>query len=79
MADTDKKITAGIIELVTKEMAPQQGSADIEAILRGIAMAYAGFACAFHAREKAQDLLIALADELDEPDWREAALQGIGF
>jgi len=77
--DQDKKITADIIKLVTKEMAPPHGSADIEAILRGIAVAYAGFAHAFHAREEAQEMLIALADELDEPDWREATLQGVVF
>ena len=68
MDNTAEKLTGEIVQLVTKDVAQPRGEADLEAILRSIAMAYAAFAGAFHMTEKAQELLIGLAHAMDDPE-----------
>jgi hypothetical protein len=40
---------------------------DQEAILRGIASAYIAFACRLNAKDEAKELLLDLAEKLDDP------------
>ncbi len=65
--DRGEKITADIIKLVTQEIAEHDGEIDFEAIMRGMASAYTAFAYAFRVKEQAKDLLVTLADQLDDP------------
>ena len=68
MDNTPEKLTGEIIQLVTKHIAQQRDKSDLEPILRSIGMAYIGFAGAFRMTQKAQELLIDLADALDDPE-----------
>jgi hypothetical protein len=47
---------------------------DQEAILRGIACAYAAFACRLNAKDQARELLLDLAAKLDDPAMRGAGM-----
>jgi hypothetical protein len=66
--DQGEKITDDIIARIMKSVEDEYGCRiDQKAILRGIACAYIAFAYRLNAKDEAKELLLDLAEQLDDP------------
>jgi hypothetical protein len=63
-----KKLTDNIIRLIASDPPlKHDGKVDVDAIMNAVASAFAGLACSLHTKEQAKELLVTLADLLDNP------------
>jgi hypothetical protein len=75
--DKGKKLTDDIIKLIAKDPPQKQdGNVDVDAIMFAVASVYAGLARSFHGPEQAKDLLLVMADYIENPEWAMKATEG---
>jgi hypothetical protein len=74
--DQGKKLTDDIIKLIASNPPlKHDGSVDVDKVMFAVASVYAGLARSFHAPEQAKDLLLFMADSIEDP---EAAIRAAG-
>ncbi len=75
--DQGKKLTDDIIKLIVNDPPQKQdGNVDVDAIMFAVASVYAGLAHSFHAPEQARELLLFMADTIENPEWAMRASEG---
>lgn len=75
--DQGKKLTEKILTLIAKDPPQKQdGAIDVDAVMFAVASVYAGLARSFHRPEQAKDLLLFMADYIENPEWAMKATEG---
>lgn len=75
--DLGEAIMADILDRVLARMPALGSGVDVEAVMRGVASAYIALACAFKTPDAAREMLIGIADKLDDPKTREEIMRGV--
>lgn len=69
--DQGKKLADNIIRLIADDPPLRHdGTVDVDKTMYAVASVFAGLACSLHAKEQANELLIAMADQLNSPEWQ---------